>query len=1409
MYEPIFIPSSFNFFKNKSPYLLVFFLWAATLMATEPPLIFENISNKEGLNQNSIFSIIQDQAGFMWLGTSNGLIKHDGSFFTSYVPHPGDSTTLLSNLVLKVFEDSEETIWLGTLDGLCIYQPNQNAFIWIDAFNQKINQSIIFNQIYESSDHQIWLATSEGLFSIDASQQMDSRQFKITKITHTDTGEALFPKGTEITGIHELEDASFLIGTDKGLLHISKSKTGNFELLQSFDQLPKAYTSINKIFQAPDGLLWIGTNKGIQFLQISQQNEAYQYDWNKRPTYFTEELHLANINITSIFHDRNNHILIGTFQEGLFTYAQANGQIKNYKPQPENAHSIGSNVINDIFMDKSGVIWLATAHGGVSKIDPNRKPFFNLNSQYFKSPSISSDLVSGTLLDSKKRLWVGTFQDGINVSKTDFSFTDLFQTEFNHYLENRAIKCIYETADALVLIGTAQGLEIYDLQKEQFLSLNQLHPLQKLIKKESVQAITQIGNTIYFGGQNSLKKVQFKTDSRDLLRGQLSSDIYDEHPNSRIHYSYGTVNILRHDPDRGLWIGTRNGLLLLDDQQEQPKLEVFQYHPANDRSISNNRVFSIYKDPASGNIWVGTFGGGLNQLLVDPQGKISGFKRITQRDGLPDNAIYSILKDKNDFLWISTDEGIARLNTQDYTCISFNMEDGLPANNFRLNTYLALDNGIMIMGGLKGLTIFDPLSITKNPYPPRPIITNLKLLNESIYPNKKFRGKIILEQPIYKTKEITLPYNFNLVALEFGAMHYATPNKNSFQYMLEGVDNDWVSVDNNQHFANYSQLRPGNYLFKLKSFNGDGLESETIKTLKLTIKNPYYWTNLAFFIYFLLISIIGFFIYRYAHDMIQLRRRVAEEEREIQHIKEINEAKLKFFTDVSHEFRTPLTLIISPLETLLKDKKLHPDLKERISNINENGQKLLNLTNTLIDFRKVGQGKIALNTARNDLSAFVKITAKAFQDYAKDRQINFNVNTPENALIGWFDPAIIERVLFNLLSNAFKYTSKGGTIEVDLNLNDTNRATICVSDTGTGMSPKELNHIFDRFVHGEHKKSLFGTSGIGLSLVKNLIDLHQGKISVESTLNTGTRFYIDFPIQENQVPPTAPVGTVKTSPLLPFAIDPSEIKSIKVTPPTNHSIKTVSLLIIEDNPEIQKIIEDIFINDFIIFKASDGEEGLKQAIEHTPSIIISDVMMPNLDGFELSAKLKSDIRTSHIPLVLLSALNDFESKETGFKEGGDLYITKPFSPHLLELQINNLIRTKQKEAEFLKTKFLMEPNAPQIKTIEEVFLQTIKKLVEENYQSSDLNVEYLAQEAHMSYIQFYRKFKAITGINAKEYIRIFRLKKAAHILQSDGKKSVSEVMYSVGFMSQSYFTNAFKKQYKTTPAEYKKQFLVK
>ncbi|OHX64568.1 hybrid sensor histidine kinase/response regulator transcription factor [Flammeovirga pacifica] len=1374
-------------------FLNVYFI--STLLASNnDPFLFKRISNKEGLNQNSIYSLVQDDLGFIWMGTPNGLIKYDGNVFTTYQHQLGNKKTLLDNFIKVLYKDKKGNIWIGTSKGICVYLIDEDKFIPIQSFNKLVQNSVLIHTIAENNG--VWLATSLGLFHLK--EEVGNYQYSVQNLE----GHNKIRPNQHFSDVIVLEDHTLLASSRNSIFHLKIEENSKVSVIHSIGNIEKKNLNIRDLYQDAKGVIWVGGLNFLECLSIQKTSNKYSYQWKEGPQLQLLSGSLKKLSIMHIFGDDNGeNIWIGTNRKGLFTWSKSKKELKNYTPEPNNLRSLSSYYVNDFILDKTGVLWIATAQGGINKVDLYRKPFYSLTANDFNKKGLSGNLINDIFIDSKQRIWIGTFQNGMNVSERAFNLSDIEKTNFRHLLGKQRVFCFLEINQQL-LIGTNKGFQLYDIKNDKLVNLTDDHPLSRERFTEGVLNLLHYKNQIWVGTHKGLRRISFTTTSHDLIKGNLHLEKIENISKSSIQLSNSAINTMMYEESRGLWIGIDKGLFLLESDGEAYKVSNYSFNENEQNSLSNNRVFSIFKDKSNGNIWVGTYGGGLNKMLFDSEQNIIGFDRITEEDGLFNNVVYAILKDTKENLWLSTDAGICKFNPEKKEFKKYNMGDGLSANNFRKNASFQTKNGIILLGGLNGLTAFSPNKIIKNPYPSYPIITDFKIFNESIKPQKSYYNQVILEKSISHTKKLVLPHDLNQLTFDFSAMHYATPEKNTFGYKLEGIDKEWTYVDNQHRSVNYTQLPFGKYTLNLKGFNGDGVGSQSVRKLEIEILRPFYKTYYAYLFYFLVVCLLIYLVFKYLKFIVRLRNKIEIEKREKNHAKEINEAKLKFFTDISHEFRTPLTLMVSPLEKIIYDDRLHSELKPILSNINTNGQRLISLTNSLIDFRKLGQGQVNLSVSNDNLGRFIEKTSKAFVDYAKEKNVKLNIHIPKEEVIGWFDSAVIERILFNLLSNAFKFTPDRGNISVYLTKIKENEICLEIQDTGKGMSQKELKQIFKRFFQGKgQQKTVFGSSGIGLFLVNELVNLHKGEIKVFSEEGKGTSFKIYLPINKEIYNDSEIVNQAKSNGF----IDQSIVKELEPKSLVEAKDKNVGkILVVEDNIEIQALIESIFKQKFDVYIASDGQEGFQKALEIIPDLMIVDVMMPIMNGYELSNQIKNDRRTSHIPLLFLTALNDFDNRKTAFEEGGDVHISKPFSPYLLELQVNNLLETKRKEAEYIRKVLLMEPDKPKLESKEETFLHFVKETLEKNYINDAFNVKEIAEKMAMSYVQFYRKFKALTGCNPNEYLREFRLKKAAEFLKSDKELSVNKVMYDVGFNSQSYFTKAFKKQYGITPAEFKK-----
>ncbi|NME72560.1 hybrid sensor histidine kinase/response regulator transcription factor [Flammeovirga aprica] len=1329
---------------------------------------FDRINDIHGLNQNTVSSLHQDKSGFIWLGTPNGLFRYNGNEFKSFIHQPGDDHTLLNSSVNDIFEDKNEHLWLVSSIGLSLYDLNKETFFIPKEFNNQLSSDEKIVKIEAINKEELFLLTSKKLYKIT----VDEEYHLTVSVLQT------------VTQSHLLYRA---FSFHKGKLYLlDYSKLSVFDISEGNKMNPLydiVYHTINDhTFSSMD----ISKEEDKLYL-ANRYHTIFEFELNWEKIKLVDTIDVKKLvnnplevqtHVSDIDQDRNGILWVSLSANGVLSYDIKSKQSYHYRSSDEKT-TISSNYVNDVLLDASGLYWFGTGHGAISILNPNKKPFHNISNNYYRKQSLSSNLVNSIYIDKNERLWVGFFDKGLDISQSEYKLEDSEKVSFFNYFYNATVSIIREI-EGDVYVSTSTGLYkakedgedfelVYPKEKDRFKGLYQ------------VELMEQVGDKILIYAYGKLTLIDIKTHEAFEFDKEIKNK----------HYLHQNMVIqLHYDGENGVYIGTSQGVFYLDLTPNNYVLT--KAYEKEGEDLSKSRIFVMHQSKEDKNtLWLGTFGDGLYKCHVK-NGKILDYELFSQKDGMPDNVVYSIVDGTDQSLWVSTDGGIAKLNPQTREVKIYNTSDGLLADNFRRSAFYKMDDGTILMGNLRGITAFNPLDIKDDKTVPRPQILKLKIRNEEINPLQEYEGYTLLKKPIYKTESITIPYDLNQIALEFGAMHYNAKEGIRFAYRMLGVDENWMDAGKNQSSANYVRLPSGEYTFELKAFNNDGIESTEVKRLNIVVLKPWYKTNFAYFIYLLIIGSIIFGVAVYLKYLFRLKQSILSEQKDKEHIREINEAKLKFFTNISHELRTPLTLILSPLEKLTYDKKLPPELKEFVENINTNGQRLLNLTNSLIDFRKIGEGEMKIFPVFHDVVPFVTKTAEAFNDYAKDKNITYQIDIRHVPINGWIDKGTMERILFNLLSNAFKYTPKGGKVVFSVEkIGD--ELQIQVADNGVGMDKEETERIFDRFYRGENEETIFGSSGIGLNLVQQLLKLHHGDIHVDTAKGRGSTFTVKIPLLHPEFDKSdLEKETVKE----PTVIVDEENKS---QAPNKHT-----LLIVDDNTEILKLIKDLFHEEYNVMTAENGIEGLETALKTTPDVILLDVNMPKMNGYELAERLKENVQTSHVPIIFLTAMSDLESRKNALEKGGQLHIGKPFSPYLLELQVNNIINQKNKEKEILKKNIIMSADKEHVLTKDEKFLQDIKSILEDNYDNDEFTVEELSIKVNMSYIQFYRKFKAVTGITANEYLRVYRLEKASHLLSNDENITVREVMYNVGFNSQSYFTKAFKKEYGMTPAEFKK-----
>jgi signal transduction histidine kinase/DNA-binding response OmpR family regulator len=961
-------------------------------------------------------------------------------------------------------------------------------------------------------------------------------------------------------------------------------------------------------------------------------------------------------------------------------------------------------------------------------------------------------------------------------------------------LNNEIVVRFFQDSKGYWWIGTHKGIYLYN-DKTNRLTRIQLKSGDRLISSTLNRVIAQIDtNRILIGGT----RVSILKDPWKYILKNEAIPVENNMPN---YDEIISVNDFFQDDFGNFWFATRNGILRLKNENGQFQIKNHITTRAGEDSLmlSHNNVFSIFENENQ-DIWLGTFGGGLMKIKLNQAGVPESIKSYRKEDGLPDEAVYGMLEDDDGKFWISTDMGICHFDPVTEKFEVYDVNDGILNNNFRQSAYLKTTSGLMLMGGLNGLTVFDPKKIKKNEIPPKVLLTQLKINDQPVVAGKNLEKKLFLENSIADTKELVLGYRYRNISLDIIVQHNSTPQKNKLSYMLEGVNQDWVKVDGGKTTATYTNLSPGSYRFLYKGANGDGIWTENASALIIHVLTPWYlrWWCLSIWAGMLLLIVYG--IFRYLVRLEKLKQKLKFEQLDKERIHELDQAKLRFFTNISHEFKTPLSLIMGPLEKI-EERNCDKGNNKYFSIIQNNISRLQRLVEQLISYRKAETGHLKPEYTKTTLGNFIYPLLEAFEESAKRTNINFyhKINVPNRQVIVDVDKT--ERILLNLFSNAIKFTEQNGEISFEAGFKETvevgEQLYFKISDTGIGISPDKIDKIFDRFYRAVDDRGNWGGTGIGLALCKALIDLLMGKISVESIPGKKTTFEINLPFQE--------VLNVEveedTNKQREIAIDwivsePEEIQN------ETENLKLPSLLIIDDETDVRSFLYEAFKSKYKITLAVDGEDGLSKIAESKPQLIISDVMMPKLDGYQLCEKIKSNPETCHIPVILLTALDQDSKKIEGLELGADDYISKPFSIRHLEVRTKTLIENKQRIIEYFSKHATVHFEELNMSNRDQSFLKNVITAIEKNMSNSWFGVEELAGEAKMSTSYFYRRLKQLTGQVPNVYLRNYRLQKAAELLKANPQLNANEVMYEIGIESPSYFSTSFKKVHGVTPSEF-------
>ncbi len=1374
---------------------------------------FKELNTRQGLLQSSVLCFTQDESGFVWMGTKDGLNRYDGYDLLTFRHDPSNANSLSNNEITCLYADSNNLLWIGTRGGgLNILDRKTNH---ITRFSNITNDNIV-RAIVRGDNGILWIGTTNGLIKVQKNNQNLSFE-NVSLKSEFKSPNGLFidrkKSNLSIVSIKKLSPDRFLVGTDAGLYAYTPSRNEfrNIELIDN------NYVSIvTSIVTDRKGVLWLGTFEGLLKVN-SENNSKFNVTAFNNKQKGSRYLKFCRIEALSV--DALGNIWAGTRGNGLLKIVD-DEIVADYTNDNLNNKGISDNIVNSLMVDKTGVLWIGTESRGCNMFDLYHKRFSSLQHIPNQSNSLSNNLVTAITGNGTNHLWIGSAEGGIDqisLNNNTFNIRHLKDITIGKITSSEIISLLEDSNNDL-WIGAATN------QIGQF--------------RNGKQVKTYKTNGFVFSIYEDQKKnIWFGTWGQglgfiDKATGQAISFPFIQGSNKSLN-SDKVLSICR-DRIGNLWIGTKGGGLNVcpanDILKQNQHFVFYNNQKFNNQSISHNDVYCIIQD-SRGIIWLGT-GGGLNKLIPASQKDIlAGLQRFvtyTEKDGLPNNTIYGIVEDSHGNLWLSTNNGLCMFNPRTNRCKNYYASDGLQSNEFHANAFFKDKQGCIYMGGINGLTSFNPDSIHDNPFKPSISLTNFKIFDQSISAGVKTKSgnRTILSTDITNAKSVTLSYQDKEITFEFSAMHYSNMQKIKYAYRLVGFNDKWQETSSGERSVTYTNLNPGNYTFQVKATNNDGIWSDRPVELKIVIRPPFWLSYWAVIVYLIIVS-GGLYLFRkYSIIAVKEKNKLLIEHLENKKQAEIAETKARFFANISHEIRTPLTLIYDPLDRVLQEGRMDEKTRSHLNIMSKNVDRLLYLVNQLLKIQKIDAGFTSLKVEKTKILPFLCEITENFEHKAALKNISLTIDNKAETTSLWFDHESMATVFYNLLSNALKFTSENGKISIiidqyqgqfDTNLlhglkhrfglshKQQNWISIEIKDNGSGLSAKEKHRIFERFYQVNKPEFYhYAGSGIGLSLVKEYVELHKGHIEVKSQPGKGSSFIIYLQegkshFKAEQIENKLHKQNINKSTSISVTDIPIENNVIECTTEENSELPL--LLIIEDDPDLSKYIKSSFKDKYRIAIASAGDQGIEQAHKLLPDLIISDIMLPVMNGFDICKTIKTDITTSHIPIILLTARASDEDIVAGYEYGADGYVTKPFSIKVLTAQIKMLLENRSSLRGSFSKKIVLTPSETTITSLDEQFLQKLMDVSDTRLSDDNFDVSELVEAMNMSYSAVLKKIKAITGLSPVDFIKRMRLKKASQILQK-GKYPIAEVCYMVGFSDPKYFSKCFTKEFGKTPSEF-------
>jgi signal transduction histidine kinase/ligand-binding sensor domain-containing protein/DNA-binding response OmpR family regulator len=1326
---------------------------------------FAHLDLNQGLSNNQVNCIYKDKKGFMWFGTMSGLNRFDGYTFKTFRHRIKDTTSLADDYIVKIATGPDNKLWIATRVGFNIYDPATESFdCRVDKYLQKRKLPAYgLTDVVQAGKGFLFVYRDLGVYYFENNKpvqlltQQQTTRINIIADVKTDAKNNSWI--VYCNGLIEQFDA------------VTKKKVSSTALLQ---QKQGTAPFMYRLFVDSQDELWVfgsGIINGVYHIN-TQQNTLQQIANNEGAAILSSNIimsvvednkgllwiatdhgglnilnkkgytvqvlqnrpndnsSVAQNSLTELYKDDQGIIWVGTFKQGISYYHEGIIQFPVYRHDETDKTSLPYNDVNEFVEDDKGNLWIGTNGGGLLYFDRDAHTYKQFRHNAANDNSLCSDIIVSLFIDHANVLWIGTYFGGLD-SYDGRTFTHhRHAVKDSTSLSDNRVWEIYEDHNNDLWIGTLEaGLEKYDRANNRF--------------------------------------IHFKPFA----------------PNS-VHSDY--ISAITEDKKGNLWVGTSYGVDVRNKQTN-----VFTQLLGRETNLSNDNILSIYND-SRGLTWVGTRDG-LN--VYDPQR--NSFQVFRREDGLPDNTILNILEDNAHDLWVSTLNGLSRISCSGtlekgirISCINYDRFDGLQHVAFNENAALKTRRGELIFGGPNGFNLFDPAKLTINTTAPRVLLTGLQVFNQPIEAGDTVRNHVVLQKAVSETDAITLRYDENIFSIEFAALAYINTHKIRYAYRLKGFNDNWLYTDGNTRRATYTNLDPGKYTFYVKASDERGKWNEEAVAVPIIVLPPFWLSPLAYVLYILIALALLYFARRSVIKQTKMRFALEQERKEASRMRELDMMKTSFFTNVSHEFRTPLSLILTPLEGMIKTAA-EPAQRTQFQLIHRNARRLLNLVNQLLDFRKMEVHELKLHATEGDIIQFIEESAGSFTDIAEKKQIRFSYTAALKNLYTQFDHDKLERIIFNLLSNAFKFTSENGAVSVAISALKKDAATLLeikVKDTGIGIPLNRHEKIFERYFQHEIPGTLMNQgSGIGLAITKEFVNLLGGTITVDSAEGKGSTFTVVLPVTE--ITPSIVVQAVsKAIPVIP---------KIPEIPVQSNPVPTV--LLVEDNEDFLFYLKDNLRAYFNIAEAVNGRDGWQKTLSVHPDIVVSDINMPEMSGMELCKKIRHDPRTKHIPVILLTAQNSSAQQLEGIETGAADYMTKPFNFELLVSRIKNLLQQQQSMKQSFTKQIAVKTTNVELESPNERFVQDALTIVEKNISNADFSVEELSRGLLLSRAAVYKRLFVLTGKTPIEFIRTVRLQRAAQLL-AKSNMTVAEVAYETGFNNPKYFSKYFKAEFGKLPS---------